>query len=428
MSFQSKYSILLNDRQVKRWFDNLKARSILTATVYLRTLGHYCELNNITPLRLLAETKKKGFQEGFMDFVRELEKEGKAGSYIVRFKKVVLSWIRFNGIDLKLSVNIANEHLTPTLNDERVPTKEELGRILRKASSRGRVSIALMAFSGLRPETLGNYEGTDGLRLGDLKELKLDDGKPDFPNIPSMLAVRSPLSKGRHQYFTFIPEETALYIIEYLQERMNSGEQLNRNSSVLQFDPRGIKKNNFLRTALVTRDIREAMNAAGLKMRPYVLRAYFATGLDIAESKGLISHPWRMFLMGHKGDIEARYSTNKRLSPDMIEQMRESYRKASKFLETSVSEAGEEDAKRYLQTQLLLVVGYKQEEIDKMALDDITNEEFQKILRDKVSGAMVNNGNRQKVVSISSVAEFINRGYEFVASLPDGNAIMKLPF
>jgi len=33
------------------------------------------------------------------------------------------------------------------------------------ASLRGRVSIALMASSGLRPESLGNYDGSDGIRL-----------------------------------------------------------------------------------------------------------------------------------------------------------------------------------------------------------------------------------------------------------------------
>lgn len=112
----------------------------------------------------------------------------------------------------------------------------------------------------------------------------------------------------------------------------------------------------------------------------------------------------------------------------MVEQMRESYRKASKYLETKVSEVGEQDAKRYLQTQLLLLVGYKQEAIDKMAHEDMTNDEFQKLLKDRVSSAMVNNGNKQKVVPVSSMAEFISQGYEFVASLPDGDAVMKLPF
>ncbi len=107
-----------------------------------------------------------------------------------------------------------------------------------------------------------------------------------------------------------------------------AGQELSYDSPLLQFDPRGIKKNAFLRTTLVTRDVRDAIYGAGLKMRPYVLRAYFSTALDIAESKGLISHPWRQFIMGHKGDIEARYSTNKRLPPDMIEEIRESYKNA----------------------------------------------------------------------------------------------------
>ena len=60
-------------------------------------------------------------------------------------------------------------------------------------------------------------------------------------------------------------------------------------------------------------------------MRPYVLRAYFDTQLLLAESKGKMTHSYRQFFMGHKGDMEARYTVNKgRLTKDMIEDMRES--------------------------------------------------------------------------------------------------------
>lgn len=45
--------------------------------------------------------------------------------------------------------------------------------------------------------------------------------------------------------------------------------------------------------------------------RPYVLRAYFDTQLLVAESQGKIAHDFRVFFMGHKGSIEARYTTNK---------------------------------------------------------------------------------------------------------------------
>ncbi|OWP55371.1 MAG: integrase [Cuniculiplasma sp. C_DKE] len=429
MTMQPKYRKLLLDDDIRRWFENLKAKSVLTATVALRNLGHYCELTETTPKEILekARANEKDFRYEFTDFVRKLEKEGKAGSYIARFKKVILSWLKFNDIRLQLTVNISGENETPTIVNERVPSKEELARILRKATSRGRVAIAIMAFSGLRPESLGDYEGTDGLRLGDLKELKLSD-EIQFDKVPATVMVKSKLSKARHQYFSFIGEEGTTYIREYLEERRKEGEDLTYESPLLQFDVRGTKKNAFLRTTLVTRDIREAIEQAGLKMRPYVLRAYFSTALDIAESKGLISHPWRQFIMGHKGDIEARYSTNKRLPPDIIDEMRESYNKSTRFLETRISDVSEDNARLYLQQQLLSAVGYRQDEIDKMNLADLNAEDFQKLLRDKVTGAMTSNGSKQKLVSMDEIEKFLGEGYEFQAVLPNGKAVMKMPF
>jgi len=75
-----------------------------------------------------------------------------------------------------------------------------------------------------------------------------------------------------------------------------------------------------------------------------VLRAYFDTNMIIAESKGKISHPYLQFLMAHKGDIEARYSTNKGvLPPDMVEDMRRCYRDCEPFL-TTVAQPIEESS------------------------------------------------------------------------------------
>ena len=154
---------------------------------------------------------------------------------------------------MQLTVNISGENETPTIANERVPSKEELARIMRKATSRGRVAIAIMAFSGLRPESLGDYEGTDGLRLGDLKDLHISD-EIQFEKVPATVMVKSKLSKARHQYFSFIGEEGATYIKEYLEERRKQGEELTYESPLLQFDARGVRKNAFLRTTLVTRD------------------------------------------------------------------------------------------------------------------------------------------------------------------------------
>lgn len=424
-----KYGDLLNDTDVKRWHDNLAANSVITAEVYLRTLGLYSDLVHTTPKQILKDGPSKRFRDDFTDFVREMEKKGKAGSYIQRFKKVILSWLSYNNLDVKLKVNIKGRSETPTIANERVPSKEELAKILRMASRRCRVSVALMALSGLRPESLGDFTGMDGIRLGDFRELKVTGEGISFGKVPSILSIRNPLSKARHQYFTFVGDEAITYMQEYVEERVKQGEKLTAESPLLAFDPRGVKKNAFLRTSLVTRDIKEAIVKAGFSWRPYVLRAYCDTGMIIAESKGLISHPYLQFLMGHKGDIEARYSTNKgRLPPAMIEEMREAYKKCEPVLSTKTESATEEQIKRTFNEQFLLMSGYSKEEIEKMNIDELSNEELQNIVRQKLLGVMSNNGSRQKVIPIREVKSYIGQGFEYVAPLPDGEAIVKVPF
>jgi len=414
-----KYLNLLKDEDVRRWYENLKAKSILTATVYLRTLGLYCELEKKTPKDIIEEAQRKELMANFSDFIRRMEREGKAGSYLVRFKKVIKSWLSYNNIDYKLKVNIKGEYDTPRIANERVPNKEELSKILRMASPRARVAIALMAYSGVRPESLGDYEGKDGIRISDFKEARIENKNLVFDKVPSLLRIRSNLSKARHQYFTFVGKEAVKYIQDYLKLR----EDLREDSPLLA--SRG--KEDFLRTNLITRDIKEAIVKAGFKFRPYVLRAYFDTNLIIAESKGLISHPYLQFLAGHKGDIEARYSTNKGiLPPDMVEDMRESYRKCLKYLEVEEEKEEEKDIKKEFRRQLLLIAGYKDEEIEKMDLN-MKDEDFQRIIRERLLGYMVNNGKKQKVIRIDEIESYISNGWEFIALLPDNKAIVRLP-
>lgn len=429
MPVGSKYKHLLEEPDVRRWFENLEAKSVITATVYLRTLGLYCGLAETSPRKILAEARSKRFRDGFTDFIRRMEKEDKAGSYVERFKKVILSWTSYNNLEVKLKVNIKGSSDTPTIANERVPSKDELSRILRMASPRGRVSIAMMAFSGLRPESLGDYLGTDGIRLEDFTEAKVSAHGVKFEKTPTILLVRRTLSKARHPYFTFVGSEATAYIEESLHERVKWGEKLTPQSPLLAFDPRGVRKNRFLRTTLVTRDIKEAILRAGFTWRPYVLRAYCDTGMIVAESKGHISHPYLQFLMGHKGDIEARYSTNKgRLPPTMIEEMRTAYTKCEPLLSTKAESASEEQIKRTMREQFLLVAGFKKEEVEKMNLNEMSDEELQNAVRQRLVGMMTGNGSRQKVVPVQEVRSYIGQGYEYVASLPDGGAIVKVPF
>ena len=425
----SKYKHLLEGQDVRRWYENLEAKSVITATVYLRTLGLYCELVKTSPKEILSDARSKKFRDGFTDFIRRMEREGKAGSYVERFKKVVLSWTSYNNLEVKLKVNIKSASETPSIANERVPSKEELSRILRMASPRGRVSVAMMAFSGLRPESLGDYLGTDGIRLEDLIEAKVSPRGVKFEKTPTILLVRRALSKARHPYFTFVGSEAIDYVSESLHERVKQGEKLAPQSPLLAFDPRGVRTNRFLRTTLVTRDIKEAILKAGFSWRPYVLRAYCDTNMIVAESRGHISHPYLQFLMGHKGDIEARYSTNKgRLPPTMIEEMREAYKKCEPLLSTKAETTSEEQIKKTMREQFLIVAGFKKEEVEKMNLGEMSDEEVQNAVRQRLVGMMTGNGSRQKVIPVQEVRSYIGQGYEYVASLPDGGAIVKIPF
>jgi len=56
------------------------------------------------------------------------------------------------------------------------------------------------------------------LKLGDFVEAKIRPDGIEFAKIPSMLVIRKSLSKARHQYFTFIPQQIITYIQEYLPD------------------------------------------------------------------------------------------------------------------------------------------------------------------------------------------------------------------
>jgi hypothetical protein len=430
-----KYAHLLDNADVRRWYENLQARSIITATVYLRTLGRFCALNDTSPQQVIDVADTKAFRDTFIDFVRQLEREGKAGSYIVRFKKVLHSWLTYNNITTKLRVNIRGEHDVPTLTNERIPSKEELDKILRMATPRARISCALMAFSGLRPQTLGNYLGTDGLRLGDFPEAEITRDKIEFSIVPSQLMIRRGLSKARHQYLTFISKQTITFIHEYLMQRITHGEILKSETSLLGVDPRGGHKNAFLRTTLVTRDIKEAIVKAGYTWRPYVLRAYYDTNMIIAESKGKITHPYVQFFMGHKGDMEARYSTNKaRLPPDMIDDMRQRFLACEPFFSTvtqpleqaSIIKQAKIEALKSIASSLFGIdlmevkVGLERKQHQTLNAD----EEIQ-LFENEIKKMRETEDDPQIIIPEAELEIYLQDGWEFVSVLPSQKILIR---
>lgn len=94
----------------------------------------------------------------------------------------------------------------------------------------------------------------------------------------------------------------------------------------------------FLTTSHILHQIRYTLRPR-FAWRPYVFRAYFDTQLLIAESKGKIAHDFRAFFMGHKGSIEAKYTTNKGMLPEaLFDEMREAFKRSEEFLDLELKE------------------------------------------------------------------------------------------
>lgn len=384
MARKRKYARLFEDADVQRWYDNTARGSRVTADVYLRRLGSFCDGHKITPKKLVKMEQKERF-DLLLDFVSMMEQKGHAGSYIQSTLKAVKSWLTHNRIELKGKIKIRGTQDTPTLKDERVPTRKELKRIFLSGDKKARVASVLVAHCGLRIKTLGNYEGQDGLRIKDLPEMEVKGDSVDFEQIPALVVVRKELSKAGHQYLTFLSEEGCEYLKDYLEERIREGEELSPDSPLI--TPKR-KMKPFIRAVNVGDIIRGAIRRAGFSWRPYVLRSYFDTQLMFAESKGLVLRDYRAFFMGHVGDIEHRYTVNKcRLPESVIDDMRQAYRRSQEYLQTTkVEETSEERLMQAFRKQLLLVAGFKQDEVNKMDLSSINDEKLQEILRKKLLG------------------------------------------
>ena len=138
--------------------------------------------------------------------------------------------------------------------------------------------------------------------------------------------------------------------------------------------------------------------------------------------------------MGHKGDIEARYSTNKNLSDEIKDQIRETYKKCQKYLSTQTIKTQEENLTEKLREYTLTIFettfNTKLKKEKKEELMKLSTENFEEELRrisTKRKKEILNNGNTQKIITINEIEKYINQGWEFITTLPNGKAIIRIP-
>ena len=423
------------DENFKLWFDNVARGSPTTAVERARVLYRFLgwmgwSLDELT--RQMTEERDM-FEKRLMAFVGSQEEKGYAPGTIGNYVKSVKSWANWNGVTLVRKIKISNSASTPTLDKEGVPTVHEVEDIRSSASPRGRVCVGGVAYGGLRPESLGHQHVKDGLKLGDLPELDIE--KLEFTEVPTLVVVRPEISKASHRYRTFFPNETCRDIIAYLHKRRSGGEELTEDSPLVAVNPamrrRGWRvhtgsDSRHIVTTVVSRDIRSAMRPV-YKYRPYILRSFFSTRLLISVSDRVLDNNYRVYWMGHTGEMSARYSSNKAiLPPDLIESMRAAYKRSRRYLLGDTM--NEDDLRKKQMIDTARMLGYGEEKLKKFEAIlkrsktvELGMQEFRRLEKQPRQ----NNGEYRIISDEEEMLGLLPEGYELIQELNGGRFLLR---
>jgi integrase len=405
--------------RLERWKANVANGSQVYADVSSRRLRAFLG-DAKTTATSLADLDVQGLRSVLEDYLAREKKRGHSGEYIRTTLKAVRSWRVYNGKPYVEGLKVPNSTLSPRTEGERMPTPEDLRRVLLAAKPHERVSISLMAFSGLRPAAIGSYDGTDGLTVGDLPELKVSGTTVEFQKVPTLVRVRAKNSKAKHGYFTFLGEEGCLAVRQMLEQRIIAGEKVDSKTDVVHPE-RASKK--FIRALNVGDGIRRAMRAAGLDQRPYIWRAYFLSRLLEASNSGKVTDRYAEFWAGHTGDVTSRHYTTGRanLSASMIEDMRAAYKRCQPFLSTTAPvQTSAEEIQR--EAAVLLLTGFRGK----------TEAEARKLVEGKAGSDLAellksNTKPREQAVPVGDVPKLLGDGWEFVSALSGTMAVVRGP-
>lgn len=453
----------MDEDDYRRWHRNLARGSQATADDYRRKLARFLHDVGHTPAGFAKLTGKECYNI-LSDYIDDLMSKPSAqtgrpvaGSGCSIIKKAVVSWLAWNELKLPKNLKIANVGHRPRLRGIQVPVQADLAAVLRAADARSRAALALIAMSGVREQVMGDYLGKEGLRIEHLDDAEIKDGRVVFRRTPCRVMVPETLSKTDHAWFTFLGPEGCSYLEAYFRKRVEGGEVLTPESAIIRSTKAG---QMFMRTPSIYRLLRAPMQAAGIKAMPYIWRSYFDTRAMLAESKGLI-RDYRQFFMGHTGDIEHAYTLHKDLSREVIEAMRKGYELTLPFLET-VPKAETGNPMVGLTESLLKAVGRDPKALDLGKMDeagivDLLTDAIARRLQastpdpapvaglpasvvppsalaaqpptpvDTQPTAVIAQPRlRQMVVQVADLAELLQQGWFFRASLDGGRAVVEL--
>jgi hypothetical protein len=137
--------------------------------------------------------------------------------------------------------------------------------------------------------------------------------------------------------------------------------------------------------------------------------------------------------MGHSGDIEATYSVKKRLSPEIIEEMRAAFARCEPVISPSTEEVNGSFLIREAKLEVLRSVAkalgiepsYVKTRREKVVGRQLSSDEEIELFEDEVKGLRKRAPDPQKIIEEQELPDYLKEGWQFVAVLPNGRMVVR---
>jgi len=337
------------------------------------------------------------------------------GGTVANYVSAIKSRMQYDSIPFTRNIKIPNRTHHPTVENEVIPTKDQILSFIMNGKHATQVIIALIAFTGFRFKVIAD------LRIKDFPEMRItEDNKIIFEKMPTRIKVRKELSKNGKAYQTFLIETGCMIIKNSLELRMTKGEKLDNDSLLV---PTECKNTTVRQRAkAISRRLTTVFEKVEYGSRPYSLKNFFATAL---LNSGLEQN-LQTFYMGHTGPVQNVYSVQRQQPTEQIEKMRTVFKE--KIQPNLIPQEGNADATVKREFKKFAKEAFGIDVSDNASTDETIAEiaEIYKAGKDDVSRREIStNPFKQKSISENEIDQYLEDDWEIAHVLPSGRIIVK---